>query len=92
MTELILPRRKFLAGVGLLFAAPAIVRASNLMHVRPMPPIFQTWGDKIIFDDPELLHPYLNLAAITRKAFIPKLLFDRIYKDTPLLKQLMDSA
>lgn len=29
-----LPRRKFIAGLGALFAAPAIVRASSLMPVK----------------------------------------------------------
>lgn len=33
---MILPRRHFLVGLGALFAAPAIVRASSLMQVRPI--------------------------------------------------------
>jgi hypothetical protein len=33
---LILPRRKFLTGVAALFCAPAIVRASSLMKIKPL--------------------------------------------------------
>jgi hypothetical protein len=31
---IILPRRSFLLGLGALIAAPAIVHAENIMHVR----------------------------------------------------------
>lgn len=34
MTDLILPRRKFLVGAAAFLAAPAIVRASSLMPVK----------------------------------------------------------
>ena len=34
MTELVLPRRKFLTGLLGLIAAPAIVKASNLMPIK----------------------------------------------------------
>lgn len=34
MTNLILPRRKFITGLVSLMAAPAIVRASSLMPVK----------------------------------------------------------
>ena len=35
MTALVLPRRKFLSGGLALLAAPAIVRASSLMQIKP---------------------------------------------------------
>ena len=38
MTNLILPRRKFLTGLMGLVAAPAVVKASSLMPVKSMPP------------------------------------------------------
>ena len=38
MTELIMPRRAFLSGMASLFAAPAVVKASNIMPVKVMPP------------------------------------------------------
>jgi hypothetical protein len=38
MTDLILPRRKFLTGLFGLVAAPAVVKASSLMPVKMMPP------------------------------------------------------
>lgn len=34
MSDLILPRRKLLLGLGAMFAAPAIVRAASLMPVK----------------------------------------------------------
>ena len=38
MAEIILPRRRFLLGLGAaLVAAPAIVRATSLMAIRPLP-------------------------------------------------------
>lgn len=36
MSELLLPRRKFLFGLTGVFAAPAIVKASSLMRVTPI--------------------------------------------------------
>ena len=37
MTDLILPRRKFLTGMMGIIAAPAVVKASNLMPVKVLP-------------------------------------------------------
>lgn len=34
MSELILPRRRFLQGLATLFVAPAIIKASSLMPVK----------------------------------------------------------
>ena len=43
MTDLLMPRRKFLTGLFGLIAAPAIVKAANIMPVRvielPPPPV-----------------------------------------------------
>jgi hypothetical protein len=38
MTELIMPRRQFLKGLIGLVAAPAVVKAANIMPVKVMPP------------------------------------------------------
>ena len=38
MTELIMPRRQFLKGLFGLVAAPAVVKAANIMPVKVMPP------------------------------------------------------
>lgn len=38
MTDLILPRRKFLTGLFGLVAAPAIVKAANIMPVKVIEP------------------------------------------------------
>jgi hypothetical protein len=35
--ELIVPRRKLIAGLAALVCAPAIVRATSLMGVKPIP-------------------------------------------------------
>jgi hypothetical protein len=37
MTEILMPRRRFLMGVVGLLAAPAVVRAESLMPVKAMP-------------------------------------------------------
>ena len=37
MTELLMPRRKFLSGLFGLIAAPAIVKAANIMPVKYLP-------------------------------------------------------
>ena len=37
MTDLLMPRRKFLTGLFGLVAAPAIVKAANIMPVKVMP-------------------------------------------------------
>ena len=48
MSELILPsRRGFLAGLGALIAAPAIVHAQSLMPIKPLPisEVLWQWGN-----------------------------------------------
>jgi hypothetical protein len=37
MTELLMPRRKFLSGLFGLIAAPAVVKAANIMPVKVIP-------------------------------------------------------
>jgi hypothetical protein len=37
MTELLMPRRKFLSGLFGLIAAPAVVKAANIMPVKYIP-------------------------------------------------------
>ena len=37
MTELLMPRRKFLTGLFGLIAAPAVVKAANIMPVKYIP-------------------------------------------------------
>jgi len=41
VTDLILPRRKFLAGAAAFLAAPAIVRVASLMPVKAERPALQ---------------------------------------------------
>ena len=50
MTNLILPRRKFLLGLGALVAAPAVIRVARLMPVRPFDDVrnivFDAYGNR----------------------------------------------
>jgi hypothetical protein len=49
VAEIILPRRRFLLGLGAaLVAAPAIVRATSLMAIRPTPRLTPTEIDRLI--------------------------------------------
>jgi hypothetical protein len=41
MTDLLMPRRKFLTGLMGLVAAPAVVKAASLMPVKVIQPEFQ---------------------------------------------------
>lgn len=88
-------RRGFLAGLGSLFvAAPAIVRATSLMPVKawsPTNPATNPYWSDIGPESTRLLIErmnddlYGNLAAVTRKAFVPRL-YVQIYKASPILK------
>lgn len=49
MTELIIPRRAFLSGMASLFAAPAVVKAANIMPVKVMPP--ELVGEKYAYHE-----------------------------------------
>ena len=92
MTELILPRRKFLTGLGAsIIAAPAVVRAASLMKIS-------AFEDEIglmqmvnggAFRYSEL--SAVTRAAVTRAAFVPSI-YLQIYKGNPLLKQFIEGA
>ena len=74
MTDLILPRRKFLTGLMGLVAAPAVVRASSLMPVK----LF------VAVDLPPPPPGFRRLTLVDyRKLFEPGLqrLFDDMYED-----------
>ena len=74
MTDLILPRRKFLTGLMGLFAAPAVVRASSLMPVKSF----------VAVDLPPSPPGFRRLTLVDyRKVFEPGLqkLFDDMYED-----------
>ncbi len=68
-TKLILPRRTFLAGLGFIAAAPAIVKAASLMPIKAYHEnfiSFQGWGSlPLDFDDPSTvsLHHGMELWA-----------------------------
>ena len=87
METLIVPsRRSFLRGLGAILAAPAIVTASNLMPIRGlvMPP--ENWmGFGIESADGVYDFDYAELAAVNRKAFVPRLTV-QLYSESPLLK------
>jgi len=51
MSQLILPRRKFLAGLVGLIAAPAIVRAASLMPVKAINPGITIHTINVAYDD-----------------------------------------
>ena len=75
-------RRGFIAGLGALIAAPAIVRASSLMPVKALPA------------GSSCLSLYAELCDVTRKAFVPRL-FIQLYAASPALAYLtgqFDSA
>jgi hypothetical protein len=74
MTDLILPRRKFLTGLMGLFAAPAVVKASSLMQVKSF----------VAVDLPLPPPGFRRLTLVDyRKLFEPGLqrLFDDMYED-----------
>jgi len=74
MTELLMPRRKFLTGLLGLVAAPAVVKATSLMPVKS-------------FVEVELRPPPAGFRRLTlaeyRRIFEPGLqkLFDDMYED-----------
>lgn len=55
MSELLLPRRKFLLGAAALLAAPAIVRASSLMPIKAQDSVVETY-----------LRPYLPASELIK--------------------------
>ena len=74
MTDIIMPRRKFLTGLMGLVAAPAVVRASSLMPVKSF----------VAVDLPPPPPGFRRLTLVDyRKLFEPGLqkLFDGMYED-----------
>ena len=82
---LILRRREFLVGlVSAAFAAPAIVRAASIMPVKQM--LVLGPGDRL----PYLASP-MDIMAVTRKAFVPRL-YVQLWRENPLLWEAMQNA
>ena len=80
-------RRSFLRGVGAFLAAPAIVRVSSLMPIS----VADVWEDGTWFPTYNGLMNFNELAAITRKAFIPRL-YVELYGSCPTLNLLVENA
>lgn len=81
-----LHRRSFLHGLFSAFAAPAIVRAQSLMPVKAMPDL-PPLVHAITPDGEVLFRGYHELLAVTRKAFVPRLVV-QLYTATPLLSAM----
>ena len=78
-------RRGFIAGLGSLFiAAPAIVRFASIMPVHAFDEV-PLFGTQFGWQHDDAL--YSELAAITRRAFMPRI-YTQIYKATPMLELL----
>ncbi len=77
-------RRTLIRGLGAtLLCAPAIVRASSLMAVKPLldqQAYLVQYGDSVINTN-----IYDELVAVTKRAFVPKL-YMRVYETSPFLK------
>jgi hypothetical protein len=79
-----LTRRGFVSALVGIIAAPAIVRIDNIMPVKAVKAI-----DLTSIGFRPLLHE--ELIAVTRKAFIPRLVV-QLYKATPLLAALIEKG
>jgi hypothetical protein len=82
VTKLILPRRKFLMGLGAsIIAAPAVVRAASLMKISAVEEdaafVWESYASEF---------PLSELARITRQDFIPSV-YVQIHKPNLLLRQ-----
>lgn len=65
MTDIILPRRKFLIGAASLLAAPAVIRVARLMPVRVVPVIEKRMFHRVKIDyDASALVSQLNRGSI----------------------------
>jgi hypothetical protein len=93
MTDLLMPRRKFLTGLFGLVAAPAVVKAASLMPVRYIPQhLHELDGVGLT----TLAHPYprlgsgINLAQI-REMLMPGLqqMVDGMYTEHPGLGKFL---
>lgn len=81
-------RRGFLRALGFVAVAPAIVRASSLMDIKPFDALYSEDGFQ--FTGFESTIPLSHLRGIPR-AFIPSL-FVQIYRNDPLLLDMMARA
>jgi hypothetical protein len=87
MTDLIMPRRKFLTGLMGLVAAPAVVKAINIMPVKVLE--YEDWRHTIGLPLQSMAHPVrtgggVNLAQI-REMLMPGLqkMVDDMYAEHP---------
>ena len=87
MTGLILPRRKFLMGLGAsIIAAPVVVRAASLMKISA----FEDEFGLIQMVNGGAFR-YSELSAITWESFTPSS-YLQIYKAHPRLKQFIEGS
>lgn len=87
-----LPRRKFLAGLAGIIAAPAIVRAASIMPVRSYDEMeFSGFFSRIPVDQLPDISLYQQLVVITRRAIVPRLYTD-VFETSPLLKLIQPVA
>ena len=86
MTDLILPRRKFLTGLFSLVAAPAVVKAANLMPVKVIKP---KWYLAEGVSLQSMAHPVIKGSATNlselRELLRPGLekMLDEMYEENP---------
>lgn len=89
---LVLPRRKFLAGLAGIIAAPAIVRAASLMPVRAYDEMeFSGFFSRIPVDQMPDMALYQQLMEITRRAFVPRIWLS-IQETSPLAELIQRRA
>jgi hypothetical protein len=90
MSEIILPRRKFLTGMATLFCAPAIVRASSLMPISvsqalTVEPFSWSWSlEELVAaarDSMPKIHFVNGLDLVTRREFTPDI-YVKAYGDS----------
>ena len=82
MNEILLPRRRFLAGIVGLIAAPAIVRVTSIMPVKAMPeqPTLQALMGADLYGE---------MIRVTRQAFLPRMVA-QAYREPPLFRDISD--
>ena len=86
MTDLLMPRRKFLTGLFGLVAAPAIVKAANIMPVKVIEP---KWFLNDGLPLQTMIHPVQRRGPVglseLRELLRPGIqeMFDRMYEENP---------
>lgn len=89
---MITSRRGFLGGVTAFLAAPAIVRVASIMPIS-VQPIAYRWNAMfgVVGYDGTIYRgdSFAELAAITRRAYIPALV-TKMYEASPVLDMLME--